>query len=103
MQHPGKPGAGLSGARAVSLPGDTQANTRSAPALQVLRLQRGSEHLVRLGARATTEFLTEIGNDAGCLDLIVERLDAYGMRLTSEMIDAAGADHFPPRLATVPA
>ena len=65
--------------------------------LDSMRLQRGAEHLHRLGARATAELLEEIANRIGGLPAILVLLAEYERRLTPAMICAAGANRFPPR------
>jgi len=65
--------------------------------LDRLRLQRGAEHLHRLGARATAEFLTEVAGAIGGMPCILRRLAEYERRITPAMARAAGADRFPPR------
>ena len=61
------------------------------------RLDRGAEHLHRLGARATAEFLAEIARTIGGTPCILQHLAEYERRLTPAMVQAAGADRFPPR------
>jgi hypothetical protein len=70
--------------------------------LTTIRLQRGAAHLHRLGARATAEFLAEVGSRIGGLPCILSLLTDYERRLTSEMLRATGGDRFPPRLRAVP-
>ena len=65
--------------------------------LDVLRLQRGADHLHRLGARATAEALAEIADRIGGLPAILGILIEYEQKLTPAMIRAARADRFPPR------
>jgi hypothetical protein len=66
-------------------------------AVDTLRIQRGAEHVHRLGARALAELLAELARDrcdlAGTLDL----LDAWRAGLSPELLHAAGGDRFPPR------
>lgn len=70
--------------------------------LDGLRVQRGAEHLHRLGARATAEFLTELANRIGGMPAVIGLLNEYG-RLNPGMVRAAGADRFPARpLRAVP-
>ena len=66
------------------------------------RLQRGAEHLHRLGPRAIAEALKEIGDTADCLSGVLELLDAWRAQPTRETIAAVGADRFPPEIAAVP-
>jgi hypothetical protein len=63
-----------------------------------LRLQRGCEHLHRLGPRATAELLAEVADKIGGMPAIVGLLSEYERRLTPDMIAAAGGARFPPRL-----
>jgi hypothetical protein len=60
-----------------------------------LLLQRGAEHLHRLGPRASAEYLAEVSEYGGCLPWTIARLAEYRRRLTPEMIRVAGADRFP--------
>ena len=62
-----------------------------------LRLQRGAEHLHRLGARATAEALAEIAARIGGMPAILGVLEEYRARLTPQMLAATGGDRFPPR------
>jgi hypothetical protein len=63
-----------------------------------LRLQRGAEHLCRLGPRATAEFLGEVADRVGGMPCILDRLSEYERRLSPVLLRAAGGDRFPPRL-----
>ncbi len=65
--------------------------------LDVLRLQRGSEHLHALGPRATAEALAEIAERIGGMPAILGLLEEYRRRLTPAMVRAVQADRFPPR------
>ncbi len=67
-----------------------------------LRLQRGAEHLNRLGPRATAEFLAEIGETIGGLPAILRLLGEYEHRLNPAVLRATGGDRFPRRLVEVP-
>jgi hypothetical protein len=67
-----------------------------------LRVERGAEHLHRLGPRATAELLTEVAYRIGGLPCIVDLLGEYQHRVTPEMLRAVGGDRFPPRLTAVP-
>ena len=67
-----------------------------------LRLQRGAEHLHRLGARATAELLAEVAARIGGMPCVLELLAEYECRLSPAMIRAAGADRFPRQLQAVP-
>jgi hypothetical protein len=71
--------------------------------LTQLHLQRGAEHLHRLGPRATGEFIAEVGHRIpGTMPCILQVLGEY-RRLTPEMLRAAGGHRFPPRpLRAVP-
>lgn len=71
----------------------------SAPSA-LLRLRRGSEHLHDLGARATFEYLLEVGQACECTDQIVALLDEW-RRLDPETLRALGGDRFPPLLRAV--
>ena len=68
-----------------------------------LRVQRGVEHLHRLGPRATAEFLGDVADQIGGMPAIVALLAEYERRLSPAMLRAAGGDRFPPRrLRAVP-
>ncbi len=75
--------------------------TRVAPGADT-RLRRGAEHLTGLGARPTAEFLLAFARDYGIEDELLTRLDEWRDLLTRELVDAAGADRFPPLLQAVP-
>ena len=62
-----------------------------------LRLQRGAEHLHRLGARALAELLAELARDRCDLAGTLDRLDAWRAGPSPELLRAAGGDRFPPR------
>ena len=64
---------------------------------ETLRLQRGVEHLHRLGARATAELLAEVASRIGGMPAILTVLEEYQRRLTPAMMQAAGGNRFPPR------
>jgi hypothetical protein len=71
--------------------------------LDCLRLQRGAEHLHRLGARATAELLAEVADRIGGLPCILGLLSEYQQRLSPQMLRAVGADRLPARpLCVVP-
>lgn len=70
-------------------------------ALDRLRLDRGAEHLHRLGARATAELLAEVASRIGGAPAILATL-AEWERLTPGQVRAARASGFPPRLRTAP-
>ena len=65
--------------------------------IDTLRLQRGAEHLHKLGARATAELLAEIADRIGGLPAILATLTEYERRLSPAMVRAAGGDRMPPR------
>jgi hypothetical protein len=68
-----------------------------------LRLQRGAEHLCRLGPRATAEFLGEVADRVGGMPCILDRLSEYERRLSPKLLRLTGGDRFPVRpLHTVP-
>jgi hypothetical protein len=56
------------------------------------RLERGLEHLDRLGARARTEFWIEFAEKIGGMPAMLRLLAEYEQRLTPAMIKAVGAD-----------
>jgi hypothetical protein len=66
-----------------------------------LRLQRGAEHLHKLSARATAEFLAELANRIGGTPAIIDLLNEYEC-LTPEVLCATGGDRFPRRIRPVP-
>ena len=71
--------------------------------LDRLRLQRGAEHLHRLGARATAELLAEVADRIGGLPCILGLLGEYQQRLSPQMLRTVGADRLPARrLRVVP-
>jgi hypothetical protein len=71
--------------------------------LDRLRLQRGAEHLHRLGARATAELLVEVADRIGGMPCIIGLLGEYERRLSPRAIRLSGGDRFPPRpLRVVP-
>ena len=65
--------------------------------LDSLRLQRGAEHLHRLGARATAEALAEVADRIGGWPALLSVLTEYERRLTPAMVRATQADRFPPK------
>jgi hypothetical protein len=66
-----------------------------------VRLERGAEHLHKLGARATAELLAELGNRIGGMPAIIGLLTEYE-RLTPAVLRATGGDRFPRRIRAVP-
>jgi hypothetical protein len=66
-------------------------------------LQRGSEHLHRLGPRAMAELLTEVDRRIGGMPCILGLLTEYEQRMTPQMLRLTGGDRFPTRrLRAVP-
>jgi hypothetical protein len=65
--------------------------------LDQLRLQRGAEHLHKLGARATAELLSEVAHRIGGMPCIMGLLGEYERRLTPRMLRLTGGDRFPTR------
>ena len=65
--------------------------------LDILRLQRGVEHLHQLGTRATAEALAEVADRIGGWPALLSVLTEYERRLTPATIRAAGGDRFPVR------
>ncbi len=76
-------------------------NARTLPDADV-RLRRGAEHLNVCGARTTAEFLLAFARAHDAEDDLLDCLDLWRDLLTPEMIEAAGADRFPPLLQAVP-
>jgi hypothetical protein len=71
--------------------------------LAAMRLQRGAEHLHRLGARATAELLVEVARRIGGMPCILDLLTEFERRITPGMLRASGGDRFPVRrLQVVP-
>jgi hypothetical protein len=66
-------------------------------ALDRLRLERGVNHLHKLGPRATYELLAEVVSKIGGLPCVLATLDEYRQRLTPAMVGRAGGDRFPRR------
>jgi hypothetical protein len=67
-----------------------------------LRLQRGVEHLHKLGPRPTAELLADVAAKIGGLPCILSTLEEY-KRLSPRQLRLAGGDRFPPRpLRAVP-
>lgn len=65
--------------------------------VDALRLQRGAEHVHRLGARALAELLAELARDRCDLAGTLDRLDRWREGLSPELVRAAGGDQFAPR------
>jgi hypothetical protein len=65
-------------------------------------LQRGAEHLHRLGARTTAELLAGVGGCLGGTPCILNLLAECECRLALAMLCVTGGDRFPPCLQTVP-
>ncbi|MGI4944410.1 MAG: hypothetical protein ACRYHQ_28275 [Janthinobacterium lividum] len=63
-----------------------------------LRLQRGAEHVHRLGARALAELLAQVAREGSDLRGTLDLLDAWRDGLSPTMVRAAGGDCFPPRV-----
>lgn len=63
--------------------------------LDALRLQRGSEHLHRLGPRAVDGFLRDLAARIGGMPASLALLAEYQHRLSPEMLAATGGDSFP--------
>lgn len=61
------------------------------------RLDRGAEHLHRLGARVVAEFLTELAGSIGGQPAIMRLLVEYQTRLDPKLLHAAGGHRFPTR------
>lgn len=69
--------------------------------LERKRLERGAEHLYRLGARAVAEFLTEVSARIGGGPAMLSTLADFE-RLTPGQVRAVGGDRFPSQLRAVP-
>lgn len=65
--------------------------------LDRMRLDRGAEHLHRLGARATAEFLLELAATIGGQPAILKLLAKYQNKLNPMLLHAAGGHRFPTR------
>ena len=61
------------------------------------RLNRGAEHLIQLGPRATAEFLTELAATIGGQPAILRLLAEYQNRLSPALLQSAGGHRFPTR------
>lgn len=62
-----------------------------------MRLERGAEHLCRLGPRATAEFLAELVAAGVGAPALLDRLDEYRHRLSPGMLRVLNGDRFPRR------
>jgi hypothetical protein len=69
--------------------------------LDRLRIERGSEHLHRLGARAIGEFLAEGIVDGDDTSSLLDRLQRY-QQLDPALLRATGGDRLLPRVWLVP-
>jgi hypothetical protein len=65
--------------------------------LDRLRLQRGAQHLHRLGARAVAGYIEDLAARIGGMPAALKLLCEYEQRLTPELIRATGGDRFPPQ------
>jgi hypothetical protein len=63
-----------------------------------LRLQRGAEHVHRLGARAVAELVAQVARERRDLPATLKLLDDWREGLSAELLHAAGGDSFPRRL-----
>lgn len=61
------------------------------------RLDRGAEHLTRLGSRALAEFLAELAGAIGGQPAILKLLAEYQNKLNPALLHSAGVHRFPPR------
>ena len=66
-----------------------------------IRLQRGAEHLHRLGPRAMAELLAELAGSIGGIPAIIGLLAEYERRLSPELLRRVGGDRFPRRYLRV--
>lgn len=64
--------------------------------LDALRLQRGAEHLHRLGPRAVDGFIRDLSARIGGLPASLALLAEYERRLSPGLLAATGGDRFPP-------
>lgn len=62
-----------------------------------MRLERGADHLCRLGPRATAEFLAELAAAGEYMPALLDRLDGYRHRLSPATLRAVSGDRFPQR------
>ncbi len=61
-----------------------------------LRLQRGAEHVHRLGARALAELLAQVAREGRDLRGTLDLMDEWRDGMSPAMVHAAGGDCFPP-------
>jgi hypothetical protein len=66
-----------------------------------VRLQRGAEHLCRLGSRAVGEFIVEAAAASDDPAVVLDRLDRW-RELDLSTLLVAGGDRWSPTLAVVP-
>jgi hypothetical protein len=66
-----------------------------------LRIERGAEHLHRLGARAISELLIEVVTEGDDVQSLIVRLERY-QQCDPATLRAVAGDRFPPRLTVVP-
>jgi len=62
-----------------------------------MRLDRGAEHLNKLGSRALAEFLVELSATIGGMPATLRLLAEYQNRLDPTLLRAAGGHRMPPR------
>ena len=69
-----------------------------------VRLERGAQHLHRLGAPAIAELLAEVGDRIGGIPCIVSLLAEYERRVTpnNDMVRTADGGRRPRQLQTAP-
>ncbi|MDN3568957.1 hypothetical protein ACFQY5_18760 [Paeniroseomonas aquatica] len=70
-------------------------------ALSQMRWHRAAARLHALGARAFAEAVAEVAQTHPAGADLLAVFETYGSRLGADMIRAAGADRFPPRLLAV--
>lgn len=69
-----------------------------------LRLERGAEHVHKLGARAVAELLAQVAREGRDLPATLDLLDDWRAGLSPEMVHVTAGDRFPRRvLLQVPA
>jgi hypothetical protein len=64
----------------------------------LFRLQRGAEHVHRLGTRPLAELLAQIGAEHDCIADILALLDQWRERLAPDTVRLVGGDRFPRRV-----